>query len=124
GRVYLRRVTTSDFYIEPFLRGKIKTTPVIVNKPPQKKDTTKTIAKTNPDKKPVIINEPPVKKTVPKPDNPISKTNNDTLKSLPPVVKTKPTITPTPPVLKSRSNELVKSLTVNDPDVTVKLYDN
>ena len=30
----------------------------------------------------------------------------------------------TPDVLKSRSNELVKILVVNDPDVTVKLYDN
>jgi hypothetical protein len=31
---------------------------------------------------------------------------------------------PTPEALKKRSNELVKTFVVNDPDVTVKLYDN
>jgi len=39
GKVYLRKVVTSDFYIEPFLRGKVKNTPIIFNKPPVKKVT-------------------------------------------------------------------------------------
>lgn len=136
GKVYLRKVTTSDFYVEPFLRGKIKTAPVIVNKPPVKtnpttkpltpppvvkKDTAKTKISTPVAKKPVIVNKSPLKKDT------IAKTQ-----VLPPVVKNdtmtkkiKPAIvTPTPPVIKNRTNELVKVLTVNSPVVTVKLFDN
>ncbi len=126
GKVFLRRVTTSDFYVEPFLRGKIKTVPVIINKAPIQKDTSQVLVKTNPVKKPVIINQPPVKKPVTKPGNPpITKTNTDSIKAnVPPVVKTKPAVVPTPSVLKTRSNELVRALTVRDPEVTVKLYDN
>lgn len=118
GKVYLRRVTNSDFYIEPFLRGKIKPRePVIVNQPPVKKDTTRT--------RPVIVNQPPVKDPVKKPVTPpVTKNNMDTVKTDPPVVKTKPVPVPAPPVLKSRTNELVRALTVKNPDVLVKIYDN
>ena len=59
GKVYLRKVKTSDFYVEPFLRGKITTAPVIINKAPVKKDTVKTKVTTVPVKKPVIVNKPP-----------------------------------------------------------------
>jgi hypothetical protein len=133
GKVFLRKVTTSDFYVEPFLRNKIKTTPVIYNKPPVKKDTVtkKTVA---PVKKPVVVTKPPVKNkpvvktpVIKKPvTNPVIKA--DSLKNkvtIPPVIKTNPTvITPKPAVLKERSNELVKILVVKNTDVTVKLYDN
>jgi hypothetical protein len=128
GKVFLRKVTTSDFYIEPFLRGKIKSQPVIVNQPPIKKDTAKA--------KPVV--KPPVNKPVTKPANPpVTKPNNPpvnkpvTKVTTPPVVKkdsvkiTKvPVAIPTPPALKNRSNELVKTITVTSPEVTVKLFDN
>lgn len=128
GKVYLRRVTTSDFYIEPFLRGKIKTTPVIVNKAPVKK----TSPAPAPEKKTVTPKpEPAIKKPVVKTNPPIVKTNPpikkiDTVKiTTPPVVKNNPPVViPKPSVLKSRTNELVKTLIVNSPDVTVKLYDN
>jgi hypothetical protein len=124
GKVYLRKVTTSDFYIEPFLRGKIKTTPVIVNQPPVKKiaDNTKT---TTPEKKPVVVTKPPVKQPV---------IQKPIVKTIPPVTNpkidsaitkvTKPPVVPKPAVLTDRTNELVKVLTVNNPDVTIKLYDN
>lgn len=134
GKVFLRKVRTTDFYIEPFLRNKIKNVPVIDNQPPLKKDSVKTTTVKTPDKKPVpvkkpvVTNKPPVTK-------PITKTNTTTVKK--PVVvvdttqkTTKPVvkiITPpvkTPDVLKTRTNELVKVLTVHDPEVTVKLYDN
>ena len=148
GKVSLRKVTTSDFYIEPFLRGKIKNTPVIVNKAPVKKDTTAKIkTDLNPVKKqPVIVNKPPVKKptvVVTKPpvkkpvtNNPVVKNNPVVTKpktdtttkikiNVPVVTKTNTVITtPKPAVLKTRSNELMKTLTVTNPDVTVKLYDN
>lgn len=123
GKVYLRRVTTSDFYIEPFLRGKIKTTPVIVNKPPVKK----TIPNTTPEKKPVITKTTPVvKKPVVKTTPPVVKIDSVKPKIItPPVIKNNPPpIISKPAVLKNRTNELVKTLIVNSPDVTVKLYDN
>lgn len=124
GKVYLRKVTTSDFYIEPFLRGKIKTTPVIVNKPPVKtnpKPTTPVVVNKPPVKKPVVANKPPVKKDTVKikPVLPPLVKVDSTTKKIKPVV-----VTPTPPVIRNRTNELVKVLTVNSPDVVVKLYDN
>ena len=119
GKVFLRKVTTSDFYIEPFLRGKIKSRPVIVNQPPMKKDTVK--AKP-PVKKPVTqppANKPPVTKPVTRTDPPVKKDSVKITKE--PVVRP---VIPTPPDLKNRANELVKTFTVTSPEVTVKLYDN
>ena len=129
GKVFLRKVPTSDFYVEPFLRNKIKTTPVIINQPPVKKDTVKTKVIDPPVKKPVVVTKPTVTKPVVKPVTPpVTKIKPDSLKNksiIPPVVKNKPpVIIPKPEVLKNRSNELVKTLTVNDAEVTVKLYDN
>lgn len=133
GKVYLRKVTTSDFYIEPFLRGKIKTTPVIVNKPPLKtnpsgKTSSPPIVNKNPEKKdtaktkkPVGLTKPPVKKDTVriKPVSPPLVKSDTSSKKIRPVV-----VTPAPPVIRNRINELVKVLTVNDPSVIVKLFDN
>lgn len=129
GRVYLEKVTTSDFYIEPFLRGKIKNVPVIVNKAPVKKDTIKTKTATVPNKPPVIVNKPPVKTAPAKEPVVVTKPKTDTASktkiNIPPVTKTNPVVlTPKPAVLKERSNEVMKVLTVSSPEVTVKLYDN
>jgi len=124
GRVHLRKVTTSDFYIEPFLRNKINNNnkPVIVNQPPIKKDTAKAVTK------PPVTKNPPVSKPVDKPvtkvTNPVTKTTDSAKTKIPTVTKPNPVVTPTPAVIKNRSNELVKTLTVNDPNVIVKLYDN
>jgi hypothetical protein len=125
GKVYLRKVKTSDFYVEPFLRGKIKTTPVIINQPPVKKDTVKTKVVT-PVKKPVVVNKPPVKQPIVKTNPPVTKPKGDSIKIItPPITKINPpVVAPRPDVLKNRTNELMKVLTVNDPDVIVKLYDN
>ncbi len=136
GKVYLRRVVSSDFYVEPFLKGKISTKPLIVNQPPQKKkDTiatapviaTKTPIKTKP---PVVktpkVTTPPITKPVAKTNIPSPKT--DTVKKIisapPPTVKIKQPVLPTPAILKTRSNQVVKSLLVSNPNVVVKLYDN
>ena len=129
GKVYLRKVKTSDFYVEPFLRGKITTTPVIVNKAPVKKDTVKTKITTAPVKKPVIVNKPPItQKPIVKTNPPVKKPKTDSVTTkinIPPPVKTNPpVVTPRPQVLKTRTNELMKVLTVTNPDVIVKLYDN
>lgn len=139
GKVYLRKVTQSDFYVEPFLRNKSNATsrPVIINEGPRK-DSAKIKPKPA-EKKPVIVNtKPPVTPKPPVVQNkkpeikpvtktvvpPVTKIKNDTIKSAtPPPVITKPAI-PKPAVLKNRSNELVRAFTVSSPEVTVKLYDN
>jgi hypothetical protein len=82
-------------------------------------------------KSPVIVKTNPIKKPI---TRPITKTNTPvkqktdtttTVKINIPVVKVpvRPVIN-TPALLKERTNELMKFLTVNDPDVTVRLYDN
>lgn len=131
GTVSLRRVTTSDFYVEPFLRKKNsplitptidssltkktppvtnKKAPVVVQKNPNQKPKTQTVVRNNPKTNPIVLPKTDTAK--------ITKINT-------PVVRTpvKPVIN-TPSVLKERTNELMKSLVVNDQDVTVKLYDN
>jgi hypothetical protein len=146
GKVFLRKVTQSDFYVEPFLKNKIKvdTRPILINQPPTRKDssknkpvtppvtkkppvTTRPVVKNNPvvTKPPVTTKPPVITKTVTKPTTPpITKTKTDSVKTIP-VTKTNPLVTiPRPAVLKNRTNELAKALTVANPDVTVKLYDN
>src|SRR5258705_3147541 len=130
GRVALRRVMTSDFYIEPFLRKKNVVSAAL---PPVKdsavKKTNPPIVKNNsviPKKKPT---EKPVTKTSIKP---ITRTNIPAREKVDSAVKINPPATRTitkpvanvPAVLKERANELMKSLIVNDEDVTVKLFDN
>lgn len=131
GKVYLRKVVESDFYIEPFLRPKNNTT----NRPAVKSDAPSTrpskdstVKKTNP---PVVTRKPPVtnKTTTPvkRETTATTKPKADTIskKDLSPVVKA-PVKAPvmTPNILKERQNELMKSLVVHHPSVTVKLYDN
>lgn len=119
GTVYLRKVPSSDFYIEPFLRKKN-------NNPLRQTDT---IERKNP---PVVIKKTPVTTKPDKPGKDIAKINtprkqkpDTSVTIVPPVVKEPvKTIIQTPTALKERTNELMKSLVVNDPGVTVRLYDN
>lgn len=130
GKVYLRRVQTSDFYVEPFLRDK----PIVKND---------TVAKTT--------SRPVAKKTSPKPNSTVKKTsppvkkNTSTVKVKPVIIRpnattsehtdstkeitTQPSIKNsisviTPEVLKTRENALAQTITVNTDQVTIKLYDN
>jgi len=136
GKVYLRRVQNSDFYVEPFLRDK----PVV------KKDTAATVTTSPP---PVVKKAPPktnpttTKKktsTVKKPTTSVKK-NASTVKTKPVIINpktdsTKKTTQPeiknpvaakktiTPDILKTRENALAQTITVNTEQVTIKLYDN
>ena len=131
GKVYLRKVTTSEFYIEPSLRPKKNIDSPLVKTPP---------AIPPPVAKKVITpkkNTPVNKKTTP-----VKKNTNTVIakKKIPPPVKTAidsvkkatPEITKLPPkpviitpsLLKTRENKLAQSIIVSDPDVKVKLYDN
>ena len=124
GKVYLRKVTTSEFYIEPALRPKKTTGPVKKNTPPPVvKNTPVTpppvTKKTN---TPVKKNTGTVKKTVAPPAKVIV---DSVKKETPEITKipSKPVVI-TPSILKTRENKLAQSLIVTDPDVKVKLYDN
>lgn len=134
GRVSLRRVAASDFYLEPFLRKPAPKTPAArapATKPPvTTKNNPPVVKKQTATTKPSV--KPPVKKPVTKPPVPASPlvvtpkidTALKTIPAAPVVKKAIPENIPTPFVLKSRTNELVKTLIVTDENVTVKLYDN
>lgn len=122
GTMVLRRVPTSDFYVEPFLRNR-KTPNAIVkdntSKPAQPKTTTQNKTTTN--TKPTTTTKVPVV-TRPKND-PVGKIKTETEKEKAKVSTNKVPIS-IPPVLKSRENNLLQTITVNTEEVIVKLYDN
>ena len=158
GKVFLRRVTKSDFYEEPFLRKPAvsakttpKTTPKPTPKPTPKTETatatppparsTTTTAKTATGKTsgtPPKTNKPNTAKTSPPPATAKSTTPKasakvttpvragaDTTITRPVIAKTTPRSLPAPPpVLRTRQRDLMSSLVVNDPVVSIKLYDN
>ena len=132
GRMYLRKVTTSDFYIEPFLRKKnlpkIELPSVVENnpaKPPANNNKTTTVTRT-----------PPNQKTNKLPDTGknilVSKPKTDSaIKTDVPVVKSEPlkniTVKPSlkiPAILTQRQNDLMQTLIINSEEVVVRLYDN
>ena len=134
GKVYLRKVQTSDFYVEPFLRDK----PVVKND---------TVAKTKP--APLVKKTTPTRNATVRKSNPAPKKNTATVKTKPVVIKPnissttsiktdstkkiiiQPTIKNsisakkiTAEVLKTRENALAQTITVNTDEVVIKLYDN
>ena len=151
GRVYLRKVITSDFYIEPFLRKKemtasntpkANTPPVVTKTPPGKSTITpikKTTAKTN---TPLSKNIAVKKNTIP--NKPDAKSNQTLAKNTPRSkadsikkidvntsvddISKKPisqkSVINTPNILKTRSNDLIKTIAVRNPEINVRLYDN
>lgn len=132
GTVFLRKVPTSDFYIEPFLRNQpLAKNQTTTTKPP----TTQTKPQTKPQSKPVVTNKTPVNKPPVKKNQITTKTETvnlpkkeDTIKrNTTPIVIDKPKQIPTitiPTTTRSRENQLVKTLTVENPDISVRLYDN
>lgn len=133
GTVFLRKVTTSDFYVEPFLRNKIN---------PEKTDTG--IAATKPKTTPKTTQKTTARKTTRKPSKPVAKTPSKTTTKKPAVVTNQPktdtiqrkTTGPIivekterpkiniPTVTRSRKNELVQALTVTSEEIMIRLYDN
>jgi hypothetical protein len=126
GKVYLRKVPTSDFYVEPFLR----------NKKPDPDIPKEEVIKSKPVTKPPVTNKPPVvKKTETKKDPVVKKPVDkpvviDTEKKKPVdevVINNKPVERKTIPIpvsIRDRKNELTKTITVNSNIVDVSLYDN
>ena len=134
GKVYLRKVQSSDFYVEPFLRDKpivkrdtvekTKTAPPVVKKTAPKTNSTTTKTK------PPVKKSPPIVKTRPvviKPNTSTTSVKTDTTKKIiiEPVIKNSLSQKKiTPDVLKTRENALAQTITVNTDEVTIKLYDN
>ena len=117
GKVYLRRVTDSDFYLEPFLKSQARNKPVFDNQAPPSRN------KNNPTPPPtrVVDNKEsatsannPVKNTLP--GNKLTTTTINLIKPN--------TIDLKPEVLRNRINELNRELIVKDRFVRVRLYDN
>jgi len=130
GTVFLRKVATSDFYVEPFLRdkpeAKKETVPNTTVATPPKPQTTK------PQNKPPVTNKTATKKpagtnqtttktqTVTKPKDTVKKSTTTVSVQKP---KDAPTVS-VPTTTRSRENELVKTVTVNNQQISVRLYDN
>ena len=152
GTIFLRKVTTSDFYKEPFLVRREKE---LEKLPEIKKD--KPIVKNNPVTKPPIkkpVSSPPVattkkpatiKKPVTKPAPKNIGASKTPLKSKPKVIADPKATTPkqsevkvspidsikktvpivvVPKVLATRENELVKVITTGSNEIVVNIYDN
>ena len=129
GKMILRKVITSDFYVEPFLRKKNtpvnNNPPLVKTNPATNNSTTKTTTKpppanqnknnpANTNKNTVLVR--PKTDTVKKVEvEPISGDKKD--------LTIKPN-TKTQDQLRSRENNLVQTLLINSENVLVKLYDN
>src|SRR6187397_2724440 len=130
GRIFLRKVPTSDFYVEPFLRKKNSSVnnnpPLVKTNPPANNSTTKTTAKppvTNSNKNNPANTSKSTVLVKPKTDT-VKKVEVDPVR---PEDKKDLTIKPnskTQNLLRSRENNLVQTLLINSEDVMVKLYDN
>ncbi|HEY2349258.1 MAG TPA: hypothetical protein VGH64_09590 [Puia sp.] len=152
GSIFLHRVVESDFHKEPFLEKREKEllaqkndkipAPAVVAKPPStvkssppvKKQTMtiplhpNTTAKTKPIK-------PPVKKQPPPPNTSHAIAVQKNATSVQPVqmphmkdssfkILQPSVIIPIPTVIKNRTNELLKTLTVNHNTIEIRIYDD
>lgn len=118
GKVFLRKVSTSDFYEEPFLRNR---------KTEKPKDE---IARNRPAQKTPATTPPVAQKPTPKPsEKPIEKPQPSTTDTKQPdEVVTKPVVVPnvppTPLLIRDRKNELTKTITLTNNTVEISIYDN
>lgn len=143
GRVYLRKVETSDFYVEPFLREKPTVRKPVPQSAPTKIDvpaTDKPVAKTTPKTTPARTTpaRTPGAKTPANTSPPVAKTRTpdrpktDSIKKIqPPVViqqtpkeRTPKPVFTLPKETRSRNNELTETVVVRNEEVQVRLYDN
>lgn len=131
GKVFLRRVTTSDFYLEPFLKGKIqpKTEDTTAKVPPITKAPVKKpqVAKTVPGKTIVKTPTKPVQnKTVQRKTTVIPKTDSVKAPKVDVVTPQRPIVKPVivPAQTRDRENNVIKTIEVDATEITIKIYDN
>ncbi len=133
GIVRLRKVPTSDFYIEPFLRdepvvSRPRKDPPIVNQSPGNKTTLVPQKQNTPKENPPVVKNDPAKDN--KPNLPVQKETNtkipDTAVAKKPSINTRPSkpVMKEPINIRNRQSDLMRSLVLYDPNVTIKLFDN
>ena len=116
GKVYLRRVTDSDFYLEPFLRNQARNRPVYDNQAPGGKNRA---TSTPSSARSLSSGDPSQAIAIPAPRQPLVPPKTEQV-SLP-----KRTVEdPTPEVLKKRANELSQEIKVKDRSIIARFYDN
>ena len=139
GKIYLERVTTSDFKKEDFVikkeKEKEKETIKKITPSISKPDTSKRLTSTPPQKPRQVM----VKATPPKPKPTVNTTPKKPTVTIPPkkeddkpvIVKSEPVkkaeiFKPAnlPKVLKDRKNELVQTILTPGPEISIELYDN
>lgn len=123
GKIFLRKVPTSDFYVEPFLRDKpVARKPTTPTKQPP---TTKPpVAKSKTPNKTPPAKTPAQKAPITKPKTTeVEKPKTDVTKKEAPKTIEIPKLT-IPAQTRARTNELAKTLTVSNEEITVRLYDN
>jgi hypothetical protein len=126
GKLFLRKVPDSDFYVEPFLRTKPGTKIDVAKTPPAKTGTTQKAAAKPPvaaTKKPTVKKETATTKQNSRTDTVKRITKAPVLIESPKQEPPKPSIK-LPTITRSRSNELIQTLTVRTNEIQVKLYDN
>ena len=134
GTVFLRKVTTSDFYAEPFLAEKPKPRPPAVKATPkkpalsEKKVTPSPLTAKKPPAKPKSTPSKP-KATPSKPKPPPPQKKPPELKKVSPDSFIREIPKPSAPVaipqvLSQRTNELVKTIYTPASEVHIKIYDN
>ena len=137
GTIFLRKVETSDFYKEPFLVKREKDAERLKSRTPDKTTASKPpVQKTA--TPPVVVKKQPsntsTNPTRKPPDKPVTKTNPKTDQTdravasrIDSVKKTDRVPAPAisiPKVLRSRANEVVKTITTDEKDIVISLYDN
>lgn len=124
GRVFLRKVPTSDFYVEPFLRNKKPQTDppkteVVKTTPPKKTTTQTPVNKPVPKKTETTVKKPVNKPVIIEPEK--KKPTDEVVLNTKPVERK---IIPTPVTIRDRKNELARTITVSSNEVDISLYDN
>jgi hypothetical protein len=126
--MFLRKVPTSDFYVEPFLRKKNSPVnnnpPLVKTNPPANNSTTKTGTrapvtnsnKNNTTNKNTVLVKPKIDTVKKGEADPVRPEDKKDL-ALKPNSKTQN-------LLRSRENNLLQTLLITSEEVTVKLYDN
>lgn len=126
GKVYLRKVETSDFYVEPFLRDKPRQNTTVSSRKTDSVIVKKTTVKSSPvtKKNHPVKNNPVTVRNKPVIIAPDTKTDTENKITAPDIKNSLDKKVITPEILKTRENTLAKTITVNTEEVTIRLYDN
>lgn len=126
GKVFLRKVTESDFYVEPFLREKLTARKPVARSAAKKPAAATTTTAKKPQAPPkTTVAKTPAAKPKERTTTPIQQQPNAGAPVLKAPVASAPARTFKLPVqTRDRQNELIKTLDVEHPTIRVRLYDN